>query len=94
VECNFASLLARDCTSPDLEDEERRDERSKKSVTRKEVEGAEENWPQPKDCGQRVVTALCMACRDAFSPGDRSTITFYQQQYYEIDVTLCKCYTR
>ena len=62
---SFASLAASD----DVDDFELdRPVRLRYSVTRKEVEGCEENWPCPSDAGQREGTASWRAFRDACSP--------------------------
>lgn len=51
-----------------LDDEDPREERSRKSVTRKEVAGAEEKWPQPKACGHKVGTVSWIALSEEYSP--------------------------
>ncbi len=43
--------------------------RWRNSVTRKDVDGSEVKWPQPKLLGQREGTTAWMALREACSPG-------------------------
>jgi hypothetical protein len=64
--CNFASFWAR--FGALLDNEDARDERSRKSVTRNEVAGEEEKRPHPKGCGQRDGTASRIALSEAYSP--------------------------
>lgn len=49
VVCSFASLAAREGVFGELEEELRRLDRSRKSVTRKDFEDESENLPWPKD---------------------------------------------
>ncbi len=67
MECNFASFVARD----DVGDEAvamRPDERSRKSVTIKYLEGLSASLPQPKLAGQSVGSASYKALSEACSP--------------------------
>lgn len=66
VVCSFASLAARVGVGGDDVEEER--VRSRKSVTRKYVEGFEANAPWPMLEGQSVGTAVWMAFSDSCSP--------------------------
>lgn len=43
-------------------------ERSRKSVTRKEVSGDESKWPHPKACGHKDGTVSWIAFSEAYSP--------------------------
>jgi len=54
---SLASLAAREGAEEVVVVVERREDRLRKSVTRKDVLGDSENWPQPKELGHRFGTA-------------------------------------